>query len=70
MLVLTSLTPPVLTQTTCCYSHKTAEICQVIYKVEQLADVVGDGRAVGIHSFQMLLVHLTHACVEGREREE
>lgn len=30
--------------------HQTAEVSQVIDEVEQLADVICNGRAVGVHS--------------------
>jgi len=39
---------------------ETAEIGQVIDEVKQLTDVVGDGRAVGVHALQVLLVDLAY----------
>lgn len=40
--------------------NKTAEICQIVNKIKQLTDVVGDGRAVGVHPLQMLFIHFTN----------
>lgn len=42
------------------YSHKAAQICQVINEIKQLTNVIGDGWAVGVHPLQMLFVHFAH----------
>lgn len=39
--------------------NKTAEVCQVINEVKQLADIICNGWTVGIHSLQMLFIHFT-----------
>ena len=47
---------------------ETGEIRQLIDKVEQLTDVVRDGRDVGVLAFQMFLVDLAdalHALIDG-----
>lgn len=40
--------------------HKAAQICQVVDEVKELTDVVSDGRTVGVHPLQMLLVHFAN----------
>lgn len=42
--------------------HKTAQVCQVVNEVKQLANIVCDGRAVGVHPLEMLFVHFAHTC--------
>lgn len=40
--------------------NQTAEVCQIVNKIKQLADIVCDGRAVGIHPLQMFFIHFTN----------
>lgn len=44
-----------------CLVHKAAEVCQVIYKIKQLADTVCDRGTDVIHSLHMFLRHFTDA---------
>lgn len=46
--------------------HKTAEVCQVINEVKQLADIIRNGWTVWIHSLQMLFIHFTDSYRETR----
>lgn len=46
--------------------HKTAEVCQVINEVKQLADIICNGWTVGIHSLQMLFIHFADSYRETR----
>lgn len=39
--------------------NKTAEVCQVINEVKQLADIIRNGWTVWIHSLQVLFIHFT-----------
>ena len=50
------------------YSHEAGQVGQLIDEVKQLANVVGYGRAVGIHSLQVLLVDLAHSCKKHEQR--
>lgn len=43
------------------YLHKTAQICQVINKIKQLTNVVGDRGAVWIHPLQVLFIHFANS---------
>lgn len=47
--------------------NKTAEICQVINEVKQLADIIRNGWTVGIHSLQMLFIHFTDSYREKKD---
>ncbi|CAK6441785.1 unnamed protein product [Pipistrellus nathusii] len=40
--------------------NKTAEVRQIINKIKQLADIICDRGAVGIHSLQMFFIHFTN----------
>ena len=40
--------------------NETAEVCQIINKIKQLADIICDRGAVGIHSLQMFFIHFTN----------
>lgn len=50
--------------------NQTAEVCQIVNKIKQLADIVCDGRAVGIHPLQMFFIHFTNTCGGARERKQ
>ena len=50
------------------YSHEAGQVGQLIDEVKQLANVVGYGRAVGIHSLQVFLVDLAHSCKKYEQR--
>ena len=50
------------------YLHETAEILQVVDELEQVADVVCDGGAVGVASLQVLFVNLAHSCTQIRQK--
>ena len=41
--------------------HEAAEVGELVDEVEQMADVVGDGRRVGIEALEVLFVHLADA---------
>ena len=45
-----------------CNSHKAAEVKEIVYELEKVADVVSDGGAVRVHLSQVLLVDLAHSC--------
>ena len=42
--------------------HHAAHVIDGVYKLEEFADVVGDGRSVWVHLPQILLVDLTDPC--------
>ena len=41
--------------------HETTEICKLVDEVKQLTDVVRDGRRIGIHALQVLLIDLAYS---------
>lgn len=44
--------------------HKAGEVCKLVHKVKQLADIIGDRWCVWVLSFQMFFIDLAHTCNE------